>query len=177
MSMMKLKNLNRIALAAALMALCAWISVPAPVPFTLQTFGVFLTAGLLGKNKGVTAVLVYILLGIIGLPVFSGGRGGLGIVLGETGGYIMGFLPAAYICGSLCEKTKKPYMLFASMVLGLIVCYTAGSIWAYFMFFKGGGYAGAAAVLTKYVLAFIIPDLIKLALAAFVVQDLRKRGI
>lgn len=174
--LMKLKNLNRIAVLTALMVVCAWISIPSPVPFTLQTFGVFLTAGLLGKNKGVIAVLVYILLGAIGLPVFSGGRGGLGIILGETGGYIMGFLPSAYICGMLCEKNKKPLMLFASMVLGLLVCYGAGSIWAYFMFFKVG-WAGVAAVLIKYVLSFIIPDLIKLGLAAFVVKELKKRGI
>ena len=173
---MKLKSLNRIAVATALMAVCAWISIPAPVPFTLQTFGIFFAAGLLGKNKGTIAVLVYILLGAIGLPVFSGGRGGLGIILGETGGYIMGFLPASYICGAICEKNKKPLMLFASMVLGLIVCYASGSAWAYFMFFNGG-YAGVVTVLAKYVMSFIIPDLIKLALAAFVVNGLKNRGI
>ncbi len=173
---MKLKNLNRIAITTALMVVCAWISIPAPVPFTLQTFGVFLTAGLLGKNKGTTAVLVYILLGAIGLPVFSGGRGGLGIVLGETGGYIMGFLPAAYLAGLFCEKNKEPFMLFASMVLGLIVCYAAGSIWAYFMFFKAG-HAAVVAVLTKHILPFIIPDSVKLVLATFVVKELNKRGI
>ncbi len=174
--MRKPKNLNRIAVATALMVVCAWVSIPAPVPFTLQTFGVFLTAGLLGKNNGTTAVLVYILLGAIGLPVFSGGRGGLGIVLGETGGYIMGFLPGAYICGVISQKNKKPFMLFASMVLGLVVCYATGSIWAYFVFFKVG-YAGVVAVLAKYVLSFIIPDLAKLALAAFLVKELNKRGL
>ncbi len=158
----------------ALLAVCAWISIPAPVPFTLQTFGVFLAAGLLGRNKGAAAVLVYILLGAIGLPVFSGGRGGLGIILGETGGYIMGFLPSAYICGAICEKNKKPSMLFASMVIGLIVCYAVGSMWAYFMFFNVG-YAGIITVLTRHILSFIIPDLIKLILAVWVVSELNKR--
>lgn len=158
----------------ALIAVCAWISIPAPVPFTMQTFGVFLAAGLLGKNKGAVAVLVYILLGAVGLPVFSGGRGGLGIILGETGGYIMGFVPSAYICGLICEKNKKPPMLLASMVLGLIICYIAGGIWAYFMFFNVG-YAGIITVLTKHILAFIIPDLIKLVLAVWIVGELNKR--
>ncbi len=173
---MKLKTLNRIALFTALLAVCAWISIPSPVPFTLQTFGIFLAAGLLEKTKGTISVLVYILLGAMGLPVFSGGRGGLGIILGETGGYIMGFLPATYVCGAMCEKNKKPLALFASMVLGLIVCYAAGSMWAYFMFFKVG-YAGVITVLTKHVLSFIVPDLIKLAVATFVVKELNKRGI
>lgn len=160
----------------ALLAVCAWISIPSPVPFTLQTFGVFIAAGLLGKNKGAIAVLVYILLGAVGLPVFSGGRGGLGIILGETGGYIIGFLPCAYICGAICEKNKKPLMLFASMVLGLIVCYCTGGMWAYFMFFNVG-HAGAITVLTRHILSFIIPDLIKLAVAVLVVKELNKTGI
>lgn len=173
---MKLKSLNRIAMFTALLAVCAWISIPSPVPFTLQTFGVFLAAGLLGRNKGAIAVLAYILLGAVGLPVFSGGRGGIGIILGETGGYIMGFLPGAYICGTICEKNKKPLVLFASMVFGLLVCYAAGSMWAYFMFFNVG-YAGVITVLTKHCLSFVIPDLVKLAVAACVVKELNKRGI
>lgn len=171
---MKAKNLNRIAIFTALLAVCAWISIPSPVPFTLQTFGVFIAAGLLGKNNGSVAVLVYILLGAIGVPVFAGGRGGFAVILGETGGYILGFLPAAYICGAICEKNKKPLILFVSMVIGLVVCYAVGSAWAYFMFFNAG-YAGVMAVLTKHIFSFIIPDVIKLVLAVWIVRKLNNR--
>ena len=79
-----------IAAFAALMAACAWISIPAAVPFTMQTFGVFLALGLLGGRRGTIAVLVYLLLGAMGLPVFAGFMGGFGVLLGTTGGYLAG---------------------------------------------------------------------------------------
>lgn len=81
-----------IAVFAVLMAICSWISIPTVVPFTLQTFGVFLAIGVLGGKRGSLAVLVYILLGAIGVPVFAGFTGGIGILLRNTGGYIVGFL-------------------------------------------------------------------------------------
>ncbi|MDD3920030.1 MAG: biotin transporter BioY, partial [Eubacteriales bacterium] len=80
------RDMLYIALAVALIAICAWLSIPAAVPFTMQTFGVFMAAGLLGKRRGVMAVAVYLLLGIIGIPVFSGFRGGVGVLMGNTGG-------------------------------------------------------------------------------------------
>ena len=88
----KTTDLVYTALCAALIAVCSWISVPAAVPFTLQTFAVFAALNLLGGKRGTTAVLVYILLGAVGLPVFSGFKGGPGVLLGTTGGYIIGFL-------------------------------------------------------------------------------------
>ena len=91
------RDMAYIALMAVLLAVCSWISVPAPVPFTLQTFGVFCALGLLGGRRGSTAVLLYILLGAVGLPVFSGFQGGLGKLLGPTGGYILGFLLSALL--------------------------------------------------------------------------------
>ena len=91
------RDLVLIALFAALMAICSWISIPTTVPFTLQTFAVFVAAGLLGGKRGTIAVLVYILLGAVGLPVFAGFTGGVGILLGSTGGYIIGFLGSALV--------------------------------------------------------------------------------
>ena len=81
-----------IAVFAVIMAICSWISIPAAVPFTLQTFGVFIAVGILGGKRGTLSVLVFILLGAIGVPVFAGFSGGIGVLAGTTGGYIIGFL-------------------------------------------------------------------------------------
>ena len=89
------RDLVYVAVFAALMAICAWISIPTTVPFTLQTMGVFLAVGLLGGRRGSLAVFVYLLLGAVGAPVFSGFTGGVGSLVGTTGGYILGFLLCA----------------------------------------------------------------------------------
>ena len=86
-----------IAVFAVIMAICSWISIPAAVPFTLQTFGVFIAVGILGGKRGTLSVLVFILLGAIGVPVFAGFSGGIGVLAGTTGGYIIGFLFSALV--------------------------------------------------------------------------------
>ena len=85
-------DLAYVAVCAALMAVCSWISIPATVPFTLQTFAVFCSLGLLGGRRGTAAILVYLLLGALGVPVFAGFSGGIGILFGTTGGYLLGFI-------------------------------------------------------------------------------------
>ena len=87
------KEIVLTALMAVIMAVCSWISIPTEVPFTLQTFAVFCALLLLGGRNGFFSVLVYILLGAVGIPVFAGFSGGMGVILGTTGGYIVGFLP------------------------------------------------------------------------------------
>ena len=77
------------AMFAVLIAVCSWISIPATVPFTLQTFGIFVTVGILGGKRGSVSVLIYLLLGAVGIPVFAGFKGGIGALLGTTGGYII----------------------------------------------------------------------------------------
>ena len=128
--MHKTKTLDMvyIGLMACLMTICSWISIPTVVPFTLQTMGVFLAVGLLGGKRGSLAVLVYILLGAVGLPVFSGFKGGIGALLGTTGGYIVGFLASALVMWAM-EKAfgKAKWVLPVSMVLGLIACYAIGT--------------------------------------------------
>ena len=117
------KDIALTALFVAVMAVCSWISIPATVPFTLQTFGVFLSVGLLGGKRGSLAVLVYLLLGAVGLPVFSGFTGGIGHLLGPTGGYIIGFIFSALLMW-LAERLfgKSVAVLAVSMIAGLIVC-------------------------------------------------------
>ena len=90
----KTYDLVYIAVFAVVMAVCSWISIPAQVPFTLQTFGVFMAVGVLGGKRGTLAVLVYVLLGAVGVPVFAGFSGGIGALLGNAGGYIIGFIVA-----------------------------------------------------------------------------------
>lgn len=162
-----------IALFAVLIAICAWISVPTTVPFTLQTFGIFLTVGLLGGKRGSMAVLVYILLGAAGIPVFSGFTGGIGRLLGNTGGYIVGFLASALVMWAL-EKVmgRKTWALAVQMVLGLIACYVIGTAWFMVVYSGTSGTVGLMTVLGWCVIPFIIPDLIKIALALVLTKRL-----
>ena len=161
---MSVRNLSRAALFAALMALCAWISVPAPVPFTLQTFALFLAPGLLGGRLGAAAAGAYLLLGAFGLPVFAGFSGGLGALLGPTGGFLLGFLLTALVMwGAEAALGRSEAVFLASAVLGQGLCYLFGSAW--YAFGYAGGAAGLPAALSACVLPFLLPDAAKLALA------------
>ena len=93
----KTLDMAYIALFTVLIAVCAWISIPTLVPFTLQTFGIFLATAVLGGKRGSLAVAVYLLLGAVGVPVFANFTGGLGMLLGVTGGYLVGFLFVALV--------------------------------------------------------------------------------
>ena len=171
------KNLTQIALAAARITVCAWITVPAAVSFTVQTFAVFAAAGLLGTRRGTLAVAIYIALGALGLPVFSGFRGGIGVLAGNTGGYIVGFVFASLVCGLLISRFGHTVpALFLSMLAGLIVCYAFGSAWYYFLYTQNTGNIGILWILTQCVFPFIPFDLAKIALAAFLVRRLRRIG-
>ena len=126
----KTYDLAYIAIFAVLIAICSWISIPMTVPFTLQTFGVFMAVGVLGGKRGSLAVLVYILLGAIGVPVFAGFSGGLGILLNNTGGYIIGFLFSALVMWAM-ESLWGKKACYSDSFHGswLIVCYAMGTIW------------------------------------------------
>ncbi len=165
-SRFRVTDLVYTAIAAALIAVCAWISIPTVVPFTLQTFGVFLVLSLLGAHRGTLAILVYILLGAIGIPVFSGFSGGLGILLGNTGGYIVGFLVTGGtygLCVRLLGKNLRSEIL--GLLLGLLFCYALGTIWFMVVYARTKGAVELGTVLSWCVVPFILPDLIKLALA------------
>ena len=129
-----------IAVFAVIMAICSWISIPAAVPFTLQTFGVFIAVGILGGKRGTLSVLVFILLGAIGVPVFAGFSGGIGVLAGTTGGYIIGFLFSALVMWAM-EKLpgKKAVMQIVSMIVGLIVCYAFGTAWFMIVYSRANG--------------------------------------
>lgn len=127
---MKTKDMAYIALMAVLISVCSWLSVPAAIPFTMQTYAVFTALLLLGGRRGSIAVAVYIALGAVGLPVFSGFAGGIGKLMGPSGGYIFGFMLTA-LCYWLCERVlgKKLWVKTVSLVVGLALCYAFGTVW------------------------------------------------
>lgn len=160
-------DLCYIALSAALITVCAWITIPASVSFTMQTFAVFLTSYLLGGRRSLLAVLVYILLGAVGIPVFSGMKGGLTALLGPTGGYIIGFIFIALFMWAfeLFAKGRR-WVTALSMLPGLLICYAFGTVWFVQVYVgEDGSRMGYGAALGVCVLPFIIPDLLKAALA------------
>lgn len=208
-------------LFAALTAICAYINIPlgfTPIPMNLAMLAVFLSGGILGKKYGTVSIIVYVLMGAAGLPVFAGFQSGLAVIVGPTGGFLAGYIATAFIVGfsldiyekrhvsggkahamcqmshgsgemshtmcqgshcsgetshALCHnphasKHRKLALCIASMFLGLIVCYTLGTLW--FMMLTGTGlYASLAAC----VLPFIPGDIIKIIAASLLTMRLR----
>ena len=159
------KHMVQCALFAALMAVCAWISLPlGDTVFTLQTLAVFLCLGLLGGKRGSAAIAIYLLLGAAGMPVFSGFRGGIGTLAGVTGGYLWGFLAAALVY-RLLERFGK----LSAMIAGQLVCYLCGSLWFYL--YAGGGFW---LILVRCVLPYLLPDGVKIGLAYILTRRLAR---
>jgi len=168
------RDIALVAQCAALMAICSWISIPAAVPFTLQTFAVFLSVGLLGGRRGTVAVLIYLLLGAVGLPVFSGFTGGVGHLLGATGGYLMGFLLSGLVMWTIeLMSGKSMKTLVLSMVAGLIVCYAFGTAWFIMVYARTTGSIGIMTALAWCVFPYVIPDAVKIILAAVLTRRIR----
>ena len=172
---MKVKDMTLIAVFVAFITVCSFIRIPfGTIPFTLQTLGVFVTAGIIGARRGTVSIIVYILLGVIGVPVF-GGKGGPGVLAGPTGGYITGFIFTALIIGVTADLIKKynqgiRYAItIASMILGDAVCFVIGTI--QFMKVMDVNFATAIAYC---VTPFIIPDLVKIVIATVFVEKIKK---
>lgn len=150
------RNMVLCAQFAALTAVCAWISIPVfDIAFTLQTFAIFLSLGLLGGKRGCAVIGIYLLLGAVGLPVFSAFQGGFGILAGATGGYLWGFLVAGLVYRLLEGCGKLP-----AMIAGQLVCYLCGSLWFYL--YAGGG---LWLILLRCVIPYLLPDAAKILLA------------
>lgn len=172
----KTRDIVYMSVFTAMISICSWISIPASIPFTLQTMGVFTTVGLLGGKRGTLTVLTYILLGAIGIPVFAGLTGGVSVLLGTTGGYIMGFLLSALLMwGIETIMGRNQIVLAFSMIAGLIVCYVFGTAWFMLIYTQHSGVIGLSTVLGLCVIPFIIPDLIKVGVALFLINRLKKR--
>lgn len=173
----KIRQLILVALFAALTAAGAWVRIPlpfSPVPVTLQVLFTLLAGAVLGANLGALSQVVYVLLGCVGLPVFAGGTAGYGVLVGPTGGYLFGFIIAAFLIGKLLEGRTNPGFgsIFASMLAGVVVIYLLGMI-QLSLFMKLS--LGKAFLLG--VVPFIGVDLIKALVGAFLVGKLKRMGV
>lgn len=171
----KTYDMAYIGIFTGLIAICSWISIPTMIPFTLQTFAVFLAVSILGGKRGTLAVFIYVLLGAIGVPVFAEFTGGIDIILRNTGGYIIGFIFSALVMW-LMEKLfgRKLWVQGISMVLGLLALYAFGTAWFMFVYMRDTGAIGLSTVLGWCVIPFIIPDAVKIALALMLSSILKK---
>ncbi len=167
------RDLTYIAFCTTLIVLCAWIRIPFIVPFTLQSFGIFLSVAVLGGRRACASVLLYLLLGAIGLPVFSGFSGGIGILLSSTGGYLFGFLiPPLFAWLSTNSNMKHKVLL--SLLFGQLLCYTFGTIWYICLYVTSYNTASLVSVLSICVFPFILPDALKLIFALTLAKKLKK---
>ena len=164
-----------VALFAALIAVGAFIRIPVPlVPFTMQTFFIVLAGMLLGKKLGAASALVYLAVGLVGIPVFSQG-GGIGYVLKPSFGYLIGFVVGAFVTGAIARKVEQPsfWRLFLAALAGLAVVYVLGTTYFYFLsnYYLGKQVSVWTAVL--YCFLVLVPgDLLKSALAALIAKRL-----
>ena len=169
------RKLTRCALFAALMALCAWIGLPlGHTVFTMQTFGVWFAFLFLGAGKGTMAVLVYLLLGLMGLPVYAGGTAGPGVLFGANGGYMMGWLLSGLIMWLFERYVAGRFAKIISMIASLLACYTTGTAWFMMIYAQTSEMPGLWTALLWCVIPFVIPDGLKLALAWWADKRLRQ---
>ncbi|MBR0434546.1 MAG: biotin transporter BioY [Lachnospiraceae bacterium] len=171
----EVRDLAMMGICVAFIAMCAFISIPTAVPFTLQTFAIFFVLLILGGKKGLITIVTYILLGAIGIPVFAGFKGGLGALFGLTGGYIMGFILTAiiYLILTFKEDTKL-WIKIMALVIGLIVCYLYGTLWFVHIYTKSTGAIGFTQALMTCVVPFIPFDAIKLVAAVLISGRVKK---
>ncbi len=167
----KVYSMAVIALMTAITCVVAPFSVPiGPVPISLTTLAIYLSLYILGWKKAAVSCLLYILIGLAGVPVFSGFTGGIAKLLGPTGGYIIGYIPMALIAGLAIDKFPRRLLQFAGLIVGTAVCYAFGTAW--FCFQSG---SGLAAALSLCVFPFIPVDLVKMIIASIAAPEIRKR--
>ena len=164
-------TLAMIAVMTAVTCILAPLSISiGPIPISLTNLAIYFALYLLGWKKGTVSYLVYILIGIVGLPVFSGFAGGIGKFLGPTGGYIVGFIPMAIIAGILIDRFKSRWIQLLGMLAGTVVCYALGTAWYCLQ-------TGSALVpaLSLCVFPFIPGDLVKMIAAMLLGPVIRER--
>ena len=149
-------------------ALCAQVAVGFPVPMTGQTFAVLIVAALLGSRRGASCVLTYLAEGLLGLPVFAQGKAGWMALFGPTGGYLVGFVVAAYVVGALAERgwDRRTGTTVLAMIFGNLAIYICGLAWLAVLAYALGRVAAGRGILTVGLYPFLVGDGLKIVLAA-----------
>lgn len=166
------KSIALISMFLSLLIICSWITIPFTVPFTLQTLAIFCIILLTNIKISLVTIILYIILGILGFPVFNSFQGGIGILLGPTGGFIIGFVPMIITSSILIKKNNKKIVNFVYLFIGLIVCYITGSLWYYYLYKLETNYIN---ILMITVLPFIIPDAIKIFISLLITSRINKK--
>ncbi|MEA1939404.1 MAG: biotin transporter BioY [Candidatus Caldatribacteriota bacterium] len=171
MPKINIRQMTLISLFAALTAVGAFISIPLyPIPLSLQTLFTLLAAMTLGSLSGVASQIIYVLLGVIGLPVFAGFKAGIGILFGPTGGFLFGFIICAYVVGKIVElkNEKNIFYYFLAGIIGTIILYIIGI--TQLSLVTGIGIKKAIAV---GMLPFLPGDILKIIAASFIAAKLK----
>lgn len=170
---LSLKDLIVCGIFAAVIAVLAQISIAlpfSPIPFTMQVFGVCLVATILGAKKGFVTLMVYILLGAIGIPVFAAYSSGPTVLFGKTGGFILAFPLMVFVIGYISEKYKKIHYVMGAMIVSLILCYGIGTV--YFSFITK---IPVQKAIVFTVIPYVPLDLVKVIMASLIGVQVRKR--
>lgn len=171
MKKIKTSDIVKCAVGAAMICVTAPLAIyTGTIPVSLSLFAICLAAGVLGKYRGTVAVFVYVLLGSVGMPVFSFFTGGFQRILSPTGGYIMGYLPGAFIAGVIIDIAKDKFFIYpVGMICGTVICYITGTLW-YCFYAK----CGVVTALSVCVVPFVLFDVVKIAAASIVAYNTRK---
>lgn len=167
-------EMTKVALMSGVLCVLAPLMIPvpgSPVPLSMATFGVYLAGAILGAKQGAGCILIYLLLGMVGLPVFSGFSGGVGVLLGPTGGYITGYLPCALVVGKLTAHRLSKVWNGLAMAVGTVICYFFGTVW--FLIIMDGTYSFKQVMLIC-VVPYLIFDSFKILVAALLAAPIRK---
>ena len=169
---MNIRKTVTVGILAAIICVFAPFSVPAgAIPISLSTFAIYIVSCSVSKNYSLPAVALYILIGTLGIPVFSSFSGGIHCITGYTGGYIIGYIPCAFIIGLLTDNFENNKIIYpVSMTAGTIICYFFGTLW--YMHLAKCSFSQAV---TVCILPFIIGDIIKIISASVIGFTLKRR--
>ena len=170
----KIMKMTITAFMAAIISILAPISIPllfGAVPVSLGTFAVYLSAGILGEKLGSLSVLIYLLIGIMGLPVFAGWNAGASVISGPTGGYLFGYIIIAYCTGWFAHRFKEKLIyIMVGMVLGTLGCYILGTVWLSWQLSMSASEAILAGVLP-----FVVGDILKIIISLIIIKPIVKQ--
>ena len=172
--MKRSERISRISICsmnAAILVICSFISVPTAPPFTFQSFGVLILTGLFGLKITLVSYMIYLLLGIVGLPVFSGFTGGFSVIIGPTGGYLIGFAFLIIVSSALINVLGRGiFSLTLAFTVGVIVLYVIATVYYSAVWLKDTSLSSVISSASVCVLPFLLADAAKTALAVYIVK-------